>query len=405
MTSIDQLHYLQSDDGARLMAAIREFDPQPNSGLAVISKLRKAFPPEMVAAAMTVHLLRLRAREKFSLADDMWFTREGYEQATSGQIAEWRAKRFTTFRRIVDLCCGIGGDSIGLSALPSIEQLDIVDRDPVHLEMAVANTHLYSPDAQLREHLSDVTTYDLAGTDAVFIDPARRDEQGRHATGKSEPSLEWCVSLAERVLAVGIKLAPGLPHHLIPEGWGFETIAIGFDLKEAVLWSPAMRTGAWQATVVTQSGTETFVPVPGDPVELREPQVGQWLFDPNPAITRAGLVDDLARTIDAAKIDNQIGFLVADRAADTSYARCFRIVASIPWHERNLKQAVIDANGGEVVIRRRGLPGNVDDIQKRLRGSGSRSLFIAMTRLNDRPWAIVCDNASLAGASPEVMGR
>jgi hypothetical protein len=405
MTSIDQLHYLQSDDGARLLAAIRAFDPQPNSGLAVISKLRKAFPPEMVAAAMTVHLLRRRAREKFSLADNMWFTREGYEQATSGQIAAWRAKRFNSFRRIVDLCCGIGGDSIGLSTLLSIEHLDIVDIDPVHLEMAVANTRLYAPDAPLREHLADVTTYDLAGAEAVFIDPARRDDQGRHATGKSEPSLDWCVGLAARVPAIGIKLAPGLPHHLIPEGWGFETIAIGFDLKEAVLWSPAMRTGAWQATVISTAGTESFVPVAGDPVELREPRVGQWLFDPNPAITRSGLVDDLARTIDAVKIDNQIGFLVADRAVESPFARCFRIIASIPWHERNLKQAIIDANGGEVVIRRRGLPGNVDDIQKRLRGSGPRSLFIAMTRLNDRPWAIVCENPSPVGASPEVMGR
>jgi hypothetical protein len=145
---------------------------------------------------------------------------------------------------------------------------------------------------------------------------------------------------------------------------------------------------------VTGSGAVSFTPQPGDPVGVRSPVAGDWLFDPNPAITRAGLVDDLARTLNASKIDDQIAFLVASTQMKTPFARCFRVLASLPWHERNLRQAVIDLNGGEVVIRRRGLAGNVDEIQRRLRGSGSQSLFVAMTRLKDRPWAIVCENAS-----------
>jgi hypothetical protein len=394
VTTLEQLRFLQSDEGTALLAAIREFDPQPNSGLSVISRLRKAYPPEMVAAGMTIHRLRLRAREKFAQADRMWFTREGLEQATSEAVSRYRAARFAPHARIVELCCGIGGDSLALAQLPGIGSLAIVDRDPVHLAMAEANTRLYSPNVPLESHDADVEDIDLCGAEAVFIDPARRDEQGRHATGKSEPALEWCIGLADSVPAVAIKLAPGLPHRLIPEGWEFETIAIGFELKEAVLWSPAMGQGSWRATVVTGSGALSFTPQPGEPVGVRSPLAGDWLFDPNPAITRAGLVDDLARTLDASKIDDQIAFLAASAPAQTPFARCFRVLASLPWHERNLRQAVIDLDGGEVVIRRRGLAGNVDDIQRRLRGKGSRSLFLAMTRLEDRPWAIVCENAS-----------
>jgi hypothetical protein len=394
VTTLDQLQYLQSEEGTALLAAIREFDPQPNSGLAVISQLRKSYLPEMVAAGMTIHQLRVRAREKFTRAELMWFTRDGFEQATSESISRYRAERFASHTRIVDMCCGIGGDSLALAQLPTVESLTIVDRDPVHLAMAESNTRVYAPHAPMKSILGNVEDVDLSGADAIFIDPARRDDQGRHATGKSEPPLEWCIELAAKIPAVGIKLAPGLPHRLIPASWEFETIAIRFDLKEAILWSPAMSRSSWRASVVTASGTASFVPQPGDPVGVQPPAAGDWLFDPNPAITRAGLVDDLARTLNANKIDDQIAFLTASAPTQTPFARCFRVLASMPWHERNLRQAILDLEGGEVVIRRRGLAGNVDEIQRRLRGTGSRSLFLAMTRLQDRPWAIVCENHS-----------
>ncbi|MEJ7837371.1 MAG: class I SAM-dependent methyltransferase [Thermomicrobiales bacterium] len=399
MTTIEQLHLLQSDTGSSLFQAIRELDPQPNTGLAVISKLRKSFPPELVAGAMTMHLLRIRAREKFERADEMWFTRDGLEQSTSEMISNWRTQRFTQHRRIVDLCCGIGGDATAFARRSDRdgEQFTIVDTDPVHLEMAESNVRLHSNQVSLTAHNRMAEDIDLSLFDAVFIDPARRDDKGRHATGKSNPSLAWCTGIASTVPVVGVKLAPGLPHHLIPDGWGFETVAIGHDLKEAILWSPAMQPAPFQATVITGSGSASMTRVPGSTVGTREPRPAIWLYDPNPAITRAGLVEDLARTLDAHKIDDQIGFLVADREVATPCARSHRILASLPWHERNLQQVVRDLDGGVVVIRRRGLPGNVDDIQHRLRGQGPNSLFIAMTRMEDRPWAIVC-----SGRSPEI---
>lgn len=395
MTTIEQLRALQSDVGRDLLQAIHEFDPQPNNGLAVISRLRKTFPPDLVAAAMSIHILRVRARDKFSRADAMWFTRDGLEQATSELISGWRATRFEESSNLIDLCCGIGGDAIAFANRSSMEDgtsLTIVDKDQVHLEMAIANIQINAPEAAVHTHLGAVEHIDLSGVDAVFIDPARRDDKGRHATGKSDPPLSWCIGLASTVPLVGIKLAPGLPHHLIPGGWGFETVAIGADLKEAILWSPAMRPSSFQATVVSKSGVASFDQIPGSEVGTRPPQVGHWLYDPNPAITRAGLVEDLARSLGAHKIDEQIGFLVGEQEIDTPFARSFQIRASSPWHERNLQQTIIDLDGGEVVIRRRGLAGNVDDIQRRLRGTGSQSLFIAMTRKEDRPWAIVCSN-------------
>ncbi len=393
MTAEGLLDRLMSAEGERLLAEIRTRDPNPATLIATSSHLRKAFAPDLVAAALTQHELRTRAAAKFSRADRMWLTQDGLEQATTEAIARHRARRFTGLGAVADLCCGIGGDLIALAGGDSVRPIVAVDRDPVHLRMALANAAVYGVSAWIEGRQADVREVDLTGIDAVFIDPARRNDRGRTAAGASEPPLEWCIGLAERVPAVGIKAAPGIPHHLVPLGWGRETIALGTDLKEAVLWSPALTSDTTMATVIREDGVHSQAPVPGDPVPLRAPIPGDVLYDPNPAVTRAGLVEDLARTLDAAKIDDRIAFLVANRAQPTPFARALRVVASEPWNEKALHSRLRELGAGSLDIRRRGLAGDVDAIAKRLRGGacGDRPLTIAMTRVQDRPWAVICE--------------
>ena len=104
---------------------------------------------------------------------------------------------------------------------------------------------------------ADVRDLPLAGVHAVFIDPARRAGGRRLSAGRSEPPLGWCLDLAGRVPAVGIKAAPGLPRELVPAGWEAEFVAVGRDLKEALLWSPALATAATRATVLPSGDTLT----------------------------------------------------------------------------------------------------------------------------------------------------
>ncbi|HYI25898.1 MAG TPA: hypothetical protein VD767_10855, partial [Thermomicrobiales bacterium] len=130
---------------------------------------------------------------------------------------------------------------------------------------------------------------------------------------------------------------------------------------------------------------------PGDIPIPRTPEPGDILLDPNPAVTRAGLVADFARWLDASMIDSRIAFLVTATPVDTPFARSWRIVASLPWHEREVKRVLRDLSAGPVDVRRRGLAGDVDAIAKRLRGPGDRPFMVAMTRVMDQPWAIVCE--------------
>jgi SAM-dependent methyltransferase len=389
--TLDLYDWLLSDDGAALLTDIGAHLAAGDTVLRISETLRRDHAPELVALALTQVQLRQQAKAKFAHADRLFFTREGLEQATSDRISAWRAGRFATFGRIVDLCCGIGGDLMALAALPHPHELTAGDIDPVHLMLASRNARTIAPAQAISTVLDDVRNASIEPDAAVFIDPARRDARGRLGGVISEPPLEWAIALAARAAAVGIKTAPGIPHELVPDNWEMETIALDADLKEAVLWSPAVARTRRSATVITGDAVHRLEPVAGEPVGLREPRAGSWLLDPNPAVTRAGLVEDLARLVGAEKIDEEIGFLVTDHPVASPFARALPIIDSLPWHEKRLKARLKEFGAGPVDIRRRGLAGDVAAITKRLRGNGSRRITLAMTRHRGEPWAVICD--------------
>src|SRR5689334_6894274 len=172
VNSLEQLEVLMSETGQELLARIAAVDPRPEELLNLGTRLRRDYAADLVAAALTLHELRSRAEKKFSRAGEMYFTRAGYEQSSSEVAARHRAQRYRGYARIADLCTGIGGDLIWLAEMAPVLA---VDRDPLHLGIARANADVYGVGAAVTGLQADVQDVDLAGIDAVFIDPARRD--------------------------------------------------------------------------------------------------------------------------------------------------------------------------------------------------------------------------------------
>jgi hypothetical protein len=400
------------------LAALDAVDEGKSGDLAVAVSLRREYPANLVAAATAQHELRLAARAKFGLAMEMLLTRGGYEQSSAEPIAAYRAGRFGAARRVADLCCGIGGDLIALAAGAAGaggaagREVLAVDRDWVHARLAVHNAGVYGAAGHVRACVADVRDVCLAGIDAVFIDPARRAGPRRFRAGVSEPPLDWCASLAGRVPAVCVKAAPGLPAELVPAAWEAEFIADGRDLKEAVLWSPALSTARRRATILPGGHTLAAGPGgPGGPAGVGEPgdrdavpvgEPGEYLLDPNPAVTRAGLVEDLARLLGAWKIDPRIAFLAVPRDVRTPFARTLRVIESAPWNEKQFARRLRDLGVGAADLRRRGLAGDVEQIHRRLRLAGPHRATVVLTRVGAKPWGLICADpgSPLAGPAP-----
>ena len=360
------------------------------SDLRAAERLRERWPADLVAAATTQAELRTRAAAKFTRAERMLLTRAGLEQATAEPLARHRAARVAGAApaRVADLCCGIGGD---LLALAGVADAVGVDRDPVHARLAAHNATAY--DAAATTVVADVRDVPLSSYDAVFVDPARRDGGRR---GGSEPPLEWCFARPGRV---AVKAAPGLDRSVVPAGWEAEFVAVGRELREAVLWSPAWSSGGSRATVLDGAGrVHELEPDAGPAVDVGPP--GAFLLDPSPAVTRAGLVEPLARQLGGRKIDERIAFLTADRPLRSPFGRGLRVEVSQPFALKPLAREVRRLGIGSLDVRRRGLAGDVAEIRRRLAPRGPHQATLVITRVTGRPWVLLCtdlDRPPLAG--------
>lgn len=322
----------------------------------------------------------------------MLFTGDGLEQSSGEDVARHRAQRFAdaSAGRILDLCCGIGGDLLALGATTTT--IVGVDRDETHALIARHNAASY--DVEASTVVADVRDIRLPATATVFVDPARRATAAHGGRrGGYSPGLDWCLSLsAERVT---IKTAPGLDLSLIPNAWEVEFVAVGRDLKECVLWSAPWGGARRRATILPTRAGEQVAELVADPdrqsAAVRPP--GRYLLDPSPAITRAGAVGDVAAMLDAWQIDRKIAFLSADHPLRSPFGRCLVVEASLPFGVKALRGELRRLDIGAIDIRRRGLAGDVDDLRRQLSPSGSRRATVVLTRVVDKPWSFICTEA------------
>src|SRR5204863_8952386 len=104
----------------------------------------------------------------------------------------------------------------------------------------------------------------------------------------------WVEGLLRRDACV--KVAPGIPHSLVPEGVEAEWVSDGGEVKEAALWSGRTATARHRATVIpaSNSGRAGLASLTddGDPgIEgVGVGEVGAFLYEPDGAVIRAGLV-------------------------------------------------------------------------------------------------------------------
>src|SRR5688572_20691936 len=133
----DSASFLRTPSGYDLLAEAASLPPDR---LTRITRLRKRYPHDHIAAAVEILELRERAKTKFSRADSMFFTREGLEQSSGESIAAWRASRFPKDAIILDLCCGIGGDSAHLGFRGPVLSFDV---NPVAVHCTAANSQVY----------------------------------------------------------------------------------------------------------------------------------------------------------------------------------------------------------------------------------------------------------------------
>jgi SAM-dependent methyltransferase len=379
---LDGFRWLLTDDGQALLERATALVAEGSAPLAVQTALRRDdADPVHVATALTQVELRAKAVAKFGAgnASRMYFTPDGLEQATRLTVARHRAARLTAFEAttLVDLGCGIGGDLVaaaeaGLTAAG-------VDLDPVRVAVAEANLAALGLGGAVQ--VADATTVDHSPFDVAFVDPARRGPRGRTFRADAwEPSWDFVTALLTRDACV--KAAPGIPHELVPDGVEAEWVSDHGEVKEAALWSGRLATTARRATVIGDGGLATLTDEddPGrETVGVRP--VDAYLYEPDGAVVRAGLVTAVTAGVDGGLLDEHVAYVTAAGSFRTPFARGYRVLEELPYREKQLRAALRERGVGRLTIKKRGVDVVPEDLRRRLDLSGEAEATIVLTRV------------------------
>lgn len=387
---LETFQWLLTDDGQSLLAEATSLVGSGASPLAAGTALRRTTTAERAAAALTQVELRERAVAKFGdLAPRLYFTPDGLEQATRLRVARHRAGRAAAFgaSSLIDLGCGIGGDLMAVAGAGIV--CAGVDLDPVRVAVAEANLAALGLAGAVQ--VADATTLDTTGFALAFADPARRTGAGR--TFRVEdwtPPWSWVESLLSRDSCV--KVAPGIPHSLVPSGVEAEWVSDGGEVKEAALWSGRTATVARRATVIGDGGLASITDEddPG-PEAVGTRPVGAYLYEPDGAVIRAGLVTAVAAGLGGGLIDARIAYVTGDEPVRSPFARGYRVLEELPYREKQLKAALRERGVGRLTIKKRGVEVVPEALRKRLALSGDTEATIVLTRVAGEGTALLVE--------------
>ncbi len=381
---ISTFEKLLTPGGQRALADAVELDPTLAKFPACVDRLAKSFPRDLARAAVETVLLRQKASGKFARASEMYFTREALEMATSEPVASHRSGRFASFPVVADLCCGIGADAIGIAS--SGRQVLGADRDPLLARMAEANLAVHGGRGSFL--VGDILTEIFPKFEAAFADPGRRPSGKRTiALDDSEPPVPAIVARLGADFPLGVKVAPGVPREDLRRfDAEAEFVALAGELKECVLWFGPLRSAAVRATVLP--GNHTLTGVPGG-AEIGP--VGSVVYDPSPAVTRAGLVGVLAESLESWQFEAEVAFLTSETVdpIPTPFASAYRVEDVLPFHARRLAEYLRERRVGRVTIVKRGSPVDAEELTAKLKLRGDSHRELLLTRSQGQPIVIV----------------
>ncbi len=360
----------------------------PTNHLKIATQFAKQYGKQNATALIETAILRERAREKFSRADEMLFERAGLEMSSAEIITRYRGRRYAPFAHVADLGCGLGGDAIGLAQHAHVHA---IDRDPVRLALTQHNLAVYDRASNLTTRQADLLTLVPFPVDALFFDPARRDERGKriYSLSRYRPPLTILEKWRNMAAAWGVKVSPAVDLGEVDQSAEIEFISVNGDLREAILWYGDLRMGAKTTATLLPSGA-TLSSVRSNDLQrpLSTPQT--YLYEPDPAILRARLVRPLATQLNAQQIDETIAFLTSDDKIDTPFANRFYIEDWFPFQLKRLRTYLRERRIGQVTLKKRGSPLDVEQLRRQLRLKGKETRTLILTHVQRQPAVIIC---------------
>jgi SAM-dependent methyltransferase len=377
------------------LALLSEVVAVPVPGPADLMRWRAREEARHVAAAIRIVDTRRRAARKFTRFDRMWFERTGLEQATAELVARHKARRFTDRALTVfDLCCGVGGDTLALAVGADVVA---VDSDQGMCRRTRWNAAVYGVAERVAVIRSRTETVALPSGAWVHIDPDRRVRSLARAKRLEAytPGLDYLLPLARSASGGAIKVGPAsdFDDHFSDERFEVELVSLGGECKEATVWFGEAAGCRRRATRLPEGATWTDRDGPRGayaavgPVEAR-------VFDPDPSLARAGLLDAFAVSHGIRRIAAGVDYLTGPEIVATPFLAAFEVDAVLPLDFKKLRREIVARRVGTLEVKTRGIALSPEGVRAKLKPSGDQPATLLIAGGSGRSIAVLARRVS-----------
>ncbi len=336
------------------------------------------------------------------------------EQCSSEQTARYKAKiiskesglsgeTFGTHHSLVDLTGGFGVDFSFLA--PLFEQAVYVERQEHLCAIARQNFKTLGLKAEVICEDGEDYLHRMTHVSFIYLDPARRDDQGARTYGISDCTpdvLSVLDELLEKADYVLLKLSPMLDWQKTVSDLGAENVrqihivSVKNECKELLVLLSKHGEGLHifctnDNVVLSYDYGTRATPHPIDPyMDATHCQKDSYLYEPNASIMKAGCFMEICKRFDISQLAQSSHLFVSDRLIESFPGRKFRILAVSTMNKKELKEKILPLKRANITVRN--FPLSVAELRKRfkLNEGGSHYLF-ATTLAQGEHILLVCE--------------
>ncbi len=310
------------------------------------------------------------------------------EQCSSEKTAKYKAKQVKG-KRFADLTGGFGIDFSYMAR--NFNEAFYIERNKTLCDIATANFSLLGlEDAKVMNGNSEELFESLPHLDWIFVDPARRDGDGRKVVALSdcEPNVVELDPLSKADMAM-IKCSPMLDITMacrqLQHVSSVHIVSVNNECKELlIILDSGNFTGITTHCVnILKDGTQifSFTQDEEDTAETSySSEVGKYLYEPNASVQKAGCPKSLSSHYHLNKLHPNSHLYTSNEHIHNFPGRIFEVVEVLGFSKADTKrvQALGKAN-----ITVRNFPENVQLLRKRLKLADGGDNYIFATTLND----------------------
>ncbi len=309
------------------------------------------------------------------------------EQCTSDALASWHASLIPAGSTMVDLTAGLGIDAIHCAKMCT--KVVAVERNSIVAQVLSLNA------PEIEVHCDDCRDFVKNHTgdkfDVAFIDPARRAADGSrlYDMADCEPDVLKMLSDIKRIANhLIIKLSPMLDINRtlssLPSAHRITALGTTTECKELVIEidftsaKPSSGSGIRAVTIGKSGFSFTQAEEVRTEATYSEPEAGMWLYEPYPAVMKAGCYNLLCRHFDVQAVAPNTHIYLSGKPVNNFPGTEWKIIEVLPFASKHIKR--LARRYPRIDIATRNFPMPAATLMQRLKvRQGSEFRLMALT--------------------------